>query len=374
MKKRLTPLLCALALMLGVFSFTAWGASSTPTVYLLAANDKWCDLPNNALPLSVGGTIYVPYTLFDKDATNVDLGVYYGIKQDRGTVLSLYSLNGTLTFSISQGVCTNGDGDIMSFRGIMRNNIPYVPARSVCDFFGLQYSYLTTTDRGILIRICSSSASLSNTVFLNAAASSMMDRYNNVLKAQASSTVTPTAAPWPTVTPTAVPTPPPAAGKGNVRVYLAVDASQAENDLTSRFPAGVQVLFLFTPDSLITQSALVRKAVAAGHSVGLIVEGPQEEVLAQLDRGNELLSHIARIRTHIVAAPNALTATLQANGWSCWQSNVAGTTAATLLANLATRRTASRLTLPAAPGLITQVVGQIRQDGYDLRQPLETDM
>ena len=89
MKKRLAPLLCALALVLGVFSFIAWGAGSTPTVYLLAANDKWCDPPTVALPLAVNGTIYVPYTLFDKDATGVDLGVYYGLKQDRGTILSL---------------------------------------------------------------------------------------------------------------------------------------------------------------------------------------------------------------------------------------------------------------------------------------------
>ena len=373
MKKRLTPLLCALALALGVFSFTAWGAGSNPTVYLLAANDRWCDLPGGALPISVNGTIYVPYTLFDKDATGVDLGVYYGMKQDRGTVLSLYSLNGMLTFSISQGICTDGDGEPMSFWGIMRNNIPYVPAQAVCDFFGLRYSYLPTTDRGILIRICSASASLTNTVFLSAAASSMLDRYNNVLKAQATPSPTPTATVTPTATPT--PTPPPAvAGKGNIRVYLAVDASQAENDLTARFPAGVQVLFLFTPDSLVTQSALVRKAVAAGHSVGLIVDGTLEEALAELERGNGLLSHIARVKTHIVSVPNALVQPLTADGWSCWQSNVPGATAATLLANLNNRRTASRLTLPAAPGLITQVVGQIRQDGYDLRQPLETDL
>ena len=372
MKKRLVPLLCTLALILGVFSFTAWGAVGTPSVYLLAANDKWCDPPTVALPISVGGTIYVPYTLFSKDDTGVDLGVYYGIKQERGTVLSLYSLNGMLTFSISQGICTNGDGDLMSFWGVMRNNIPYVPAQAVCNFFGLQYSYLPTADRGTLIRICNSSASLTNTVFLSAAASSMLDRYNKVLAAQATPSPSPTAAPTPTATPT--PSTPPVAGKGNIRVYLAVNASQAENDLTARFPAGVQVLFLFTPDSLVTQSALVRKAVAAGHSIGLIVDGTLEEALNDLERGNALLSHIARVRTHIVSVPNTLAPALAANGWSCWQSNVPGTTAATLLANLNNRRTTSRLTLPAAPGLITQVVGQIRQDGYDLRQPLETDM
>ena len=37
---------------------------------------------------------------------------------------------------------------------------------------------------------------------------------------------------------------------------------------------------------------------------------------AQLEEGNRLLSHIARIKTRIVSAPAALTAGLTAAGWS----------------------------------------------------------
>ena len=180
MRKKLPALFCALALLPGVFSFSALGA--TTTIYLLAANDKMCDLPGNALPIAVNGTIYVPYTVFDKDATGTDLGVYYGIRQDRGTILNLYSLSGNLTFNVNQSICTDRDGNVMNFRAVIRNNIPYVPAAAVCSFFGLQYSFLTTPDRGTLIRICSSSASLSDSVFLSAATTAMLSRYNAILQ------------------------------------------------------------------------------------------------------------------------------------------------------------------------------------------------
>lgn len=372
MRKKLPALFCALALLPGVFSFSALGA--TTTIYLLAANDKMCDLPGNALPIAVNGTIYVPYTVFDKDATGTDLGVYYGIRQDRGTILNLYSLSGNLTFNVNQSICTDRDGNVMNFRAVIRNNIPYVPAAAVCSFFGLQYSFLTTPDRGTLIRICSSSASLSDSVFLSAATTAMLSRYNAILQS-----MEPQPTPTPAASPTAAPsTPPPVTSqppvtRENVKVYLAVDASQADRDLSALF-GNVYSLFLFTPDSLSAQSDLVRRVVGTGHSVGLIVDGTPEEAREQLKRGNELLTHIARTRTRIVSAPAELVDELEAEGWSCWQPNVIGSTASTLLANLSSRRTVGRLTLPTNAYTIEQVLTQLREDRYSVRQPRETDL
>lgn len=377
MKKKLLALFCALTLTLGILSLSAWGAPTT--IYLLAANDKMCDLPGNTLPVAVNGTIYIPYTVFDKDATGTDLGVYYGIKQDKGTILNLYSLNGNLTFTVNQSICTDRDGNVMNFRAVIRNNIPYVPAAAVCSFFGLQYSFLPTPDRGTLIRICSSAPHLSDTVFMGAAATAMASRYNAILQSMEPQP-TPAVTPTPTATPTPTPAPsssprPNTNPKENVRVYVAIDASQAEGDLTRSLAAGTQALFLFTPDSLPQQSSLVRRVVAGGHSVGLIPTGDTlEEALASLEQGNELLTHIARVRTRIVAADGELADALTARGWSCWQPNVSGSTAATLLANLGNRRTVARLTLPANSYTISQVTSQIRADGYDRRLPMETDL
>lgn len=370
MKKKLLALLTVLSLLTGILVLSLPSLAATPTVYILAVNDKFADLP--ILPEAVSGTIYIPYTTFDKESTHEDLGVYYGIRQDRdqGSVLSLYSLNGTLTFAVNQSSCTDGDGNAMNFKAVMRNGAIYVPAEAVCAFFGLRYSHIPTSDRGTLIRICSAAANLNDTVFTSAGSSGMLTRYNNILQSMEPD---PTPTPTPS-TPRPTPTPTPQGNKADVQVYLAVDASGAAGDLVDLFPAGVRALFLFTPDSLADQSALVRKAVAAGHSIGLQVSGTAEEALAQLEEGNRLLSHIARIRTRIVSAPNALTGTLTAGGWLCWQPTVNGTTAPALLANLAVCRWEGKLTLPNDRSIINRVVAQIRADGYSLRQPLETDL
>lgn len=369
MKKKLTAIFCALAILLAL-ALPVTGAGSTPAVYILAVNDKFCDLPGGALPVVVNGTLYVPYTVFDKRATGVDLGVYYGVGlgQSRGTTITLYSKDSTnvLIFAVTMGTCQDGEGNTMNFRATIQNAVPYVPAAVVCAFFGLQYSFLPTASRGTLIRISNAAATMSDNQFLSTGAQAMSTRYNNIL--QSMDLPTP-----PTPTP-AAPTPTPGGEKEDVRVYLAVEADSSSSDLVSAFPDGVQALFLFSPDSLPAQSALVRKAVAAGHSVGLTVSGTEAEALGQLEQGNQLLAHIARTRTRIVSAPEELRETLTNAGWVCWQPNVSEDSSYAILSGVDLKRTVARVQLPASASVIGRVLPQLQEKGYDLRQPLETDL
>lgn len=373
MKKRLAALLCAAVVLCAAVFPRA--AASTPTIYLLAANDKMCDLPGGLLPVSVNGVIYVPYSLFDKSSTGVDLGVYYGLAPERGPILSLYSFSGRLTFTVNMGQCVDGQDNPMNFRAVMRSGAVYVPAAAVCSFFGLQYSFLPTTDRGTLIRISNGSESLTDSVFLSSATLSMTYRYNNILK----STETPTET---TSTPVSTPSIPGSTAapgekdnKSGVWLYLAVDASQAEDNLlTALSSLSGRALLLFSPDSLSAQSELIRQAVAAGFSIGLKVDGTAGEVQEQLERGNDLLTHIARIRTRIVSAPTSLSKSLESAGWTCWAANVTGSSASALLRNLDSKRTVARLPLPATPSVISRILAQVKADGYTIRQPLETEL
>ena len=59
MKKRTMALLCALALLLAgaLPALEARASGGGETVYLLAANDKFCDLPGGVQPVAVNGTI-----------------------------------------------------------------------------------------------------------------------------------------------------------------------------------------------------------------------------------------------------------------------------------------------------------------------------
>lgn len=376
MKKRIPALLCALALVCAL-ALPALGSSSTP-VYLLAANDKFCDL--GVLPVAINGVIYVPYSTFDRNLTGVDLGVYYGITPERGTILTLYSLSGMLTFTMQMGLCEDNQGNVMDFHAWTRNGIPYVPAAAVCSYFGLQYSFLPTTDRGTCIRITNpSSPHMDDGTFLSSARQAMTTRYNQVLQSLAPQPSAPAASATPA--PPAV-SRPPAGSNGDIQVYLSIDASQSESDLTSLFPAGVYALFLFTPESLPARASQVRKAVAAGHSVGLLLDSSldPDAALAQLEEGNRLLSHIARTKTHIVAGTGGLSGPLRERlsgaGWAIWIPSLqTAVSPSTIQAVLGTRPTTVRLDLTATlSSTAGRVVSVLQNNGYNLRRPLETEL
>ena len=379
-KNRLSALLCTLAVLCAL-AVPAAGSSGNTPVYLLATNDKFCDLPGGALPLAVGGTIYIPYSTFDRNLTGVDLGVYYGITPERGTILTLYALSGMLTFTMNDnGRCEDNLGNAMSFHAVTRNGIPYVPAAAVCGFFGLQYSFLPTTDRGTCIRITNlSSPHMDDGTFLTSARSAMTTRYNQILQSLAPQPSAPAA--------TSTPAPPvssrpPAGSNGDVRLYLSINASQADTDLTSLFPSGVYALFLFTPDSLPARASQVRKAVAAGHSVGLLLDSSlePEAALAQLEEGNRLLSHIARVKTRIVSGSEGLNSALrdrlEAEGWALWSPSFrAAASPSTIQTVLGARTATIRMDLTATPlSSVGRVVSVLRNSGYDLRRPLESEL
>lgn len=374
---RITALLCALALVCALV-LPAWGAPSTP-VYLLVANDKFCDLPGGALPVAINGIIYIPYSTFDRNLTGVDLGVYYGITPEHGTVLTLYSRNRTtLTFHLNMSTCEDDQGNVMNFSATSRNGIPYVPAAAVCNFFGLQYSFLPTADRGTVIRISDlSTPHMDDSTFLTSARSAMTTRYNQVLQSLSPQP----SAPASTSTPVPAVSRPPAGSNEDIRIYLSLDASQWMGELASLFPAGIHALLLFTPDSLADQSALIRKAIAAGHSVGILLDGSMDvqTALEELERANDLLGHIARIRTRIVAlsAPSSSLETALAEAdWILWRPNLRSALDPNALqTTLGIRPAVFRIDLTATRAtLIPQVVSALRREGYELRRPLETEL
>lgn len=377
MKKRITALFLSLALALVLaLALPAAGSSSAP-VYLLAVNDKFCDLPGGALPIAVNGVIYVPYSVFDRNLTGVDLKVYYSITAERDTILTLYALSGTLTFNVTMGTCEDTLGNVMDFYARPRNNIPYVPAAAVCSFFKLQYSFLPTSDRGTCIRITDpSSTHLDDGNFLIAARGAMTTRYNQVLQSLSPKPSTPA------VTPPPVVSRPPVGSSGDVQVFFSIDASQSESDLTGLFPSGVYALFLFTPESLTRQASQVRKAVAAGHSIGLLLDSSldPEAALAQLEEGNRLLRHIARTRAHIVAGTGALNGslreTLTGSGWALWEPSFrSAANPSTIQSTLGSRPSTVRMDLTATSlSAVSRVVTALQNGGYDLRRPLETEL
>lgn len=386
MKKRqwlAAVLLSALVLALGA---PGLARAETVTVYHTAVNEQMLPLSADTMPVQVGGMIYVPYTVFDRNVTGVNLGVYYGQdRKDGNYIVTLYTINKLLVFDLNGGTCEDGSGVPQTMRAIIRNGRAYVPISRVCQFFSdtLTYSY-NPTDYGILIRICNRSAALSDARFLDAASSMMMSRYTSYI--QSITTPSPPASPSATPTPTPTPTRP----GTNPRVYLAVRCvagGSLDQILDIMDFWSVRGLFLFQVDDLEQYAAQIRRIVGTGHALGLITDAADPETaLAQLARGNELLSHIAHVRAHTVLADSgdgALRARLEQEGWSIWQENVDGASqgwgqyglARSVLQAIENRRTYARVTMEddeVGADALAQVLSELRRERYDVRLAVET--
>ena len=179
--KRWLSVLCAAAVLAGVMC--AWaGATQIPIFYQLSLND---DLPPPSVsitPVEVGGVIYVPHTVFDKNVTNVDIGVYTSESRTGSQyIMTVYSMNGLLKFDLNNNTCVDRYEVSQNMRAIIRNNRVYLPASGVCSYFGLNYS-LTATQYGTLVRITNGREYLKGDKFLNSAANLMQDRYNDYIQ------------------------------------------------------------------------------------------------------------------------------------------------------------------------------------------------
>ena len=104
-----------------------WGsAAGEPEVYQLAVNESFLDrdgLTAANMPVAVGGIIYVPYTVFDKNknTTGVDLGVScLEYKDAESYTLTMFSLKGTLIFDINAQTCL-ANQEYVEMRAIVRN-------------------------------------------------------------------------------------------------------------------------------------------------------------------------------------------------------------------------------------------------------------
>lgn len=393
--RRRTWAACLLAAVLLVLVIPLADASE-PTVYQLALNDTFVDedaLVTSNMPVSVRGTIYVPYSTFDRYATGVDLGVSYTENWDNGEhTLTLFTLNGLLCFNLTQGTCIDQNEEPQNMSAVMRNNKVYVPAYSVCQFFGLQYSYIPTRTAGVLIRIKNQNAVLNDVKFQQSSASFMQNRYNKYILSLTPSATPSITTPRPPVTPTPTatatqPVTEPEEGK-TVRLAVSCTTGEAGADILETLSGrGVQALVLFRPAELEARADLVLQALAEGHTVGLLVDGSDaQDALEELEAGNALLARLAWTQTHIACVENGTDETLETlrqAGWRLWEGEVDGRSGsgelpiASILNQVGRQRTSARVDLDdsAATGnSVGRLISRLLNEKHTLAAVLESDL
>lgn len=391
LKKCLLSLLCAAAIVLGI---TLPGARAAEgKINILALNDQVITpIASTNMPIQVGGTYYIPYTVFDPNVVDVDLGVKFSL---RDNVLTLYTKQSLLKYDLNAGTCEDRNGNTGYTRAIVRGGMTYLSVPSVCSYFGIQ-SYQEATVYGQVIRLTTSSAVLSDRDFMDSALStSIEDAYKKYWRAQESlnpspsPSVSPSPSPSQSVSPSPSPSPAPSPTEGGgdkryVTVSLAFRHSGGEGlphilDTLSR--AGVSALFFLPPDAVADNAALIRRMVGEGHGVGLSVAGgPAADAAALLEEGNRLLEMAAHLNTRMVLVENGdgdTTAALKAGGWAVWEDNVtfpasgsASYRASAVLRSVDAKRSLAHITLgddEVSAQALDLLLPALQADGYTIR-------
>ena len=386
-KKCLLSLLCAAAIVLGISLSGAQAAEGKITI--LALNDQVITpISSTNMPIQVGGTYYLPYTVFDPNVVDVDLGVKYSL---RDNVLTLYTKQALLKYALNAGTCEDRDGSTGYTRAIVRGSMIYVSMPSVCSYFGIQF-YQEATVYGQVIRLTTSSAVLSDRDFMDSALStSIADAYKKYWQAQESLTPSPSpsqsVSPSPSVTtpsPSPSPTNTDSGDKRYVTVYLAfrhTDGTGLADILDILARENRTALFFMPPDAIGDNAALIRRMVGAGHSVGLSVAGgPASDATQLLTEGNRLLELAAHMNTRTVLVENGdedTIAALEADGWSAWEGNVSLPESASvsycasyILRSADSKRSLAYITLDddtRSAQVLDIILPALREDGYTFR-------
>ena len=397
MKKRLLAALCAALAALSLLLPLA-GAAWNDNIIFTAINYTVQPLTADSMPEKVGGTIYVPYTVFDASLNGgIAFGLFNGGQNRTGGVntYTIYSREKNLTFDLNAGVAWDyidvGSVQDRIPRAIIRNGKVYLPAAAVAQYFGLQTFYTENTALGYpLIRIKNENQGLNDATFLSSAHTVMLDR----LKTYYNSQVPQVTDPEPEPPPVAPPTPSDGQGvdRSEVRTYLAIqcntgDAGEAVLDALKA--EGRSALLLFSPERMLGQDALIRRAVGEGHAVGLLVPGDSlESAQSAIEEGNHLLESIAMTRTRIVLVEEdtaGLGALLSEQGWACVQSNISGLpngrsaagTAAVVLQSLGEKKGLARILMDdstASAQALPRILRTIREHKYSYRLAVETEL
>lgn len=328
-KKVLTAVVCA-ALLLGLLV-----PASAANVNLMAVNDRVLDLTAENMPRTVGGVLYVPYTMLSNQVNGINLGVSALYSTTRRTVLVTDSQKGII-FDIQSNTAADLNGYPVAARAMVRNAMVFLPIDWICQYFGTISCTRTRTPYGTLIRVTNSAAILSDQDFADAAGPQLADNLRRYLESGGAGE---NGSPLPSGGVEASDPP------SGAELFLALRAGASAQDCAQVLEGREQrALFLFTGEELAREGDLVRRVVGAGHTVGLVLmEDDPTGCLAEAEWGRGLLAAAARCQALIVSAPNLDSGqeALEEEGFVVWSTTVQAaefTSAAALVRGLNTRR------------------------------------
>lgn len=301
-KKALTIIICAiliLCVLLIVPISSRADAAKNGTIFFMAANESILALDDETMPYFVNGKLYVPYIMFDGNNERARLSTFAQYNRQSG-VLFIYNKEDTLICDLNNNSTKLNNVDV-GLKVIRKNSMVFFPLVDICYLLDLEWSWMGC-DQGDIIRIKDENARLNDSEFLQAAGYTLQNRYQSYIKETQSNTNTEVTPSAPIQTPNNTPQSKPQ-DKTKAKIYFAFqmsDGTGMDDLLTTMKNNNAFGVFFCKPDELAGRDDDIRKLLGMGHKIGLhldadTVEGQQE----QFRRGNDLLTHIARMETYI---------------------------------------------------------------------------
>lgn len=290
--------LCLLLVLLMAFSLTPSETRAETTVYFTAVNDQLLpDLSDETMPFWSGGRLYVPSTVI----TGTDLGLFYSRSRDKSTAV-VYRQGSALTFNFAAGTVADQNGRQYSGPAIVRSDVVFLPLDLLTQFFSLDYSYTRVT-YGYLVRVKSDTVVLSDAKFIDAAAMSMEQRYNEYMKTHSESN-----------DPGNTPDQNTDGDRDLVCLALRVTDEESANALLDTLASNnATATFLFSEEQLSSLGDLLRRVVISGNAAALRIDasGGSSRTVSAIERANNALWAACNEKARLVALYGASDKTLR---------------------------------------------------------------
>lgn len=278
MKRRIITLFLCLLLLLPMAQAAL--ADSTGVCFT-ATND---DLqPLSAMTVYISGAAYVPASVFSA------FGVYMSYFESKSTAM-LSNASKLIFFELTTGNSYDSADQTYSVSAAFKNGQVYVPVAWMCGYFGLSYSLIPGNGNGDIMRIKNGSQYLTDSVFLEAASTSMRIQYNEYY-----GKTTP-ASPQPSQS--VKPSDPGAASLS--LSFLGLPEAALLDNLASY---GVKACFFLTAEDAAQSPELIRTLIGAGHNVGIYCAYAVESECAS---AAELIFEAAQTRPTLLYSASAI--------------------------------------------------------------------
>lgn len=249
-------------------------------LFFVAVNDT-IPLTLSVFPTYSGGTLYVPYQVFDSQPC----GVTPSYNQTKQTYV-LLSRTRQMIFDLAAGTVSDESGSVSTANVLYRGGILYLPLTFCASHFGLKTTMLESAGGYQILRFTDGSEVYDDSLFVEKAENLIAYR---VRQSQSGS--------QPQEKPTDRPNngaqgtqEQPATEKKPATVYLAFTGSETMRDSMAALETyNLHGTFFLTEAEIRSDPSLIFELLAAGHALGVTAGEDEEDISAALARANDTL-------------------------------------------------------------------------------------